>query len=198
MLVFSDHCGNELPNPLTQNKFMELIDECALLGAAILSAQKLEFALYGIVAHLSHLPEAQKEKRFRDLTPEKFLRGNVDDLKATLGQLETAFSEKLLISTSDLKDFVRDRNLIAHNYWRLTKSNINGGEKLTDPEAFLRRFLARCDQWASIVRGLLWVLMRATAEKEGRLSELNFNEQQMSDIAAYDAQSSASYVYKVR
>jgi len=79
----------------------QIEESAALLGAAMLSAQKLEFALYGIVSYLSHTPEAQKEKRFRDLTPEKFLRGNVEDLKATLGQLETAFGEKLLISTDD-------------------------------------------------------------------------------------------------
>ena len=92
---------------------MDLIDECALIGAAILSAQKLEFALYGIVSHLSDL---QGDKRFRDLTPEKFLLGNINDLKVTFGQLEAAFGEKLLISSKDLKDFIKDRNLIAHNY----------------------------------------------------------------------------------
>jgi hypothetical protein len=166
---------------------MNLIDECALVGAAILSAQRLEFALYGIVAHLSHLPEAQKEKRFRDLTPEKFLRGNIEDLKATFGQLETAFGEKLLISTSGLKEFISDRNLIAHNYWRLTKSNVKEGEKLSDPEVFLKDFLARCDQWVSIFKGLLYVLMEAAAKKEGRLSEINFSEQQQNDIKAYCA-----------
>lgn len=166
---------------------MDLIDECALLGAAILSAQKLDFALYGIVSHLSHLPEAQKEKRFRNLTPEKFLRGNAEDLRATFGQLETAFVEKLLISTDELKKFISDRNLIAHNYWRLTKSNVKDGDRLSDPEAFLKEFLVRCDQWAGIIRGLLYVLMEAAAEKESRLSEINFNEQQQKDIKTYCA-----------
>lgn len=164
---------------------MDLLDECALLGAAILSAQKFEFALYEIISHLSYLPEAQRERRFRDLTPERFLRGSVDDLKATLGQLETVFGEKLLISTNDLKKFIKDRNLIAHNYWRLTKANVKNAEKLDDPEKFLRDFLMRCDQWAGVIRGLLYVFMKAAAEKEGRLSELNFNEQQKSDITAY-------------
>lgn len=132
---------------------MDLVDEYALIGAAILSAQKFEFTFCGIVAHLSHLPEAQKEKRFRELTPEKFLRGSLEDTKATLGQLEKTFGDKLLISTSDLKQFIEDRNLIAHNYWRLTKSHIKGARKLNDPESFLRGFLARCDQWSRILRG---------------------------------------------
>ena len=173
---------------------MDLIDECVLLGAAILSAQKLEFALYGIVSHLSHLPEAQKEKRFRDLTPEKFLHGNIEDLKVTLGQLETAFGEKLLISTNELKDFIKDRNIIAHSYWRLVKSNINDNDNLADPEAFLRGFITRCDQWVSIVSGLLYVFMKTAAEKEGRLSEIDFNEQQLNDITAYYAHASVSLV----
>jgi hypothetical protein len=164
---------------------MDLIDECALLGASLLAAQKLEFALYGIISHLSHLPEAQKEKRFRDLTPEQFLRGDANELKATLGQLEMAFGNRLLLSSAELKRFVQDRNLIAHNYWRLTKVNIRGAETLVNPEAFLRDFLERCDHWAAIVRGLLYALMEAFANKEERLHELNFNEQQKSDIRAY-------------
>ena len=173
---------------------MDLIDECALLGASIISAQKLEFALYGIVSHLAHLPEAQKEKRFRDLTPERFLRGNTEDLQATLGQLETTFGQKLLISTSELKGFISNRNLIAHNYWRLTKSSIKGGERLSDPEVFLREFLARCDQWTSIIRGLLYVLMEAAAKKEGRISEINFSEQQQKDIKAYYAHAAIRHI----
>mgnify|MGYP000461551835 CR=1 FL=1 len=165
---------------------MDLIDEYVLLGAALLAAQKFEFALYGIISHLSHLPEAHKEKRFRELTPEKFLRGNVEDLKATLGQLEAVFGDRLLISTDELKTFINDRNLIAHNYWRLTKSNVAGAERLDDPETFLRNFLERSDQWSSIIRGLLYSLMKETAKKENRLDELSFSEQQIKDIKAYD------------
>lgn len=164
---------------------MDLINECARIGAAILSVQKFEFAIYGIVSHLCHLPEAQKDKRFRDLTPEKFLRGNTEDLRVTLGQLENAFGKKLLISTNELTDFIRDRNLIAHNYWRLTKTNIKEGEKLSDPEEFLMDFLVRCNQWTSIVNGLLCLLIKVSATKEDRLQEINFNEQQVSDITAY-------------
>jgi len=164
---------------------MDIIDECALLGASLLAAQKFEFALYGIISHLSHLPEAQKEKRFRELTPEKFLRGSPEDLKATLGQLETAFGDKLLLSTDELRGFIRDRNLIAHNYWRLTRSNIKDAEKLENPNSFLRSFLERCEHWTTITRGLLYVFMKASAEKQNRTSEINFNEQQESDIAAY-------------
>lgn len=164
---------------------MNIQDECALVGAAVLSSQKFEFALYGIVSLLPHAPEAQRERRFRNLTLETFLRGDTADLKVTLGQLVSAFGDKLLLNTRDLEKFVNDRNLIAHNYWRLTKSNIAGGGKLDDPEAFLKDFLGRCDHWASIARGLVCLFMHAAAEKEGRVSETNFDAQQLIDIATY-------------
>ena len=163
------------------------IDECILLGGSLLAVQKFEFALYGIISHLPHLPEAQKEKRFRELTPEKFLRGDPEDLKATLGQLETAFGEKLLLSTTELKSLIKDRNLIAHNYWRLTKSNIKSAEKLESPLVFLKTFIERCEYWTTIIRGLLWILMKASAEKENRISEVNFTESQEIEILAYYA-----------
>lgn len=151
----------------------------------MLGAQKLEFSLYGVVAHLSHLNEAQKEKRFRELTPEKFLRGSSDDLKATFGQIEKVFGKRLLISNNELTKFIEDRNLIAHNYWRLTKSKINGSQQLNNPEEFLRNFISRCSYWQHVFNGLIYKLMEATAEKENRLNEINFNDQQRRDIEAY-------------
>jgi hypothetical protein len=86
-----------------------------LLGTAVLLAQKLEFALYGIVAHFSYLPEAQREKRFRELKPEAFLRGDPSDLKATLGQLVASFEKSLRLASNELDRLVKDRSLIAHN-----------------------------------------------------------------------------------
>ena len=98
---------------------MDIIFECQLLGGCLIGVQKVEFVLYGIVAHLSHFPEA-KEKRFRELTPELFLRENPKELKSTLGQIEKAFGKKLNISGDDLTKFIDSRNLIAHNYYRMT------------------------------------------------------------------------------
>lgn len=164
---------------------MEILEECTLLGASLLGAQKLEFALYGVVSHLSHLDEAKKEKRFRDLTPEKFLRGSVDDLKVTFGQLEKSFGKRLLISNDDLIELIKDRNTIAHNYWRLTKSGVRGSEKLSDPEDFLRKFIFKCEYWQKVFNGLLLFMMEVIAEKENRMDEINFTESQKKDMAAY-------------
>jgi len=164
---------------------VDTLEECALLGASLLGAQKLEFALYGVVAHLSHLDEAQKKKRFRELTPEKFLRGSVDDLKVTFGQLEKAFGQRLLISNEELLKLIKNRNLIAHNYWRLTKADISGSGILDNPETFLKEFISMCDYWQKVFNGLVFTLIEAAAKKENRLDEICFNENQRKDIAAY-------------
>ena len=84
-------------------------DEFRLLGGAIAAAQRAEFALYGLAAHVAHTPAAQKKKHFRDLTPEKFLRGDVKELKATLGELVDVFGETFLVHTPELVDFYKDR-----------------------------------------------------------------------------------------
>ena len=90
----------------------------ALLGLALYGAQRVEFALYGIAAHASHTPAAQRERRFANLSGEKFLRGDPSELKATLGQLVTIFGDAFLIKTPDLIDFYERRNLIAHDFYR--------------------------------------------------------------------------------
>ncbi|MFS6536538.1 hypothetical protein V6D52_04450 [Idiomarina loihiensis] len=164
---------------------MDPLEECTLLGASLLGAQKLEFALYGVVAHLSHLDEAQKEKRFRELTPEKFLRGSVEDLKITFGQLEKVFGKKLLISNDELIKFIKDRNLIAHNYWRLTKADVKGSEQLNDPETFLKDFVSMCSYWQKVFNGMVFMLMEAAAKKENRTDEVSFTDNQKKDIEAY-------------
>lgn len=163
---------------------MDLIDECTLLGASLLGAQKFEFSLYGIVSHLSHAYEGKKDKRFSELNAEKFLRGPVEDLKLTLGQLENAFGEKLLLRNNELIKFIEDRNLIAHNYWRLTKTNIDGGEKLKEPELFLKTFIENCDYWQTVLNGYLWLLKDAFAKKENRTID-SFSEKQKNEIKAY-------------
>lgn len=141
----------------------ETLRECAFIGAAVLDAQKVEFALYGAISHLAGLPQNQ-DSRFRNLDPEKFLRGDVKDLKATLGQLVRAFGDKLLLTTEDLNKFVAERNLIVHDYWRLTKAHIQGGQRLEDPQKFLMQFTAKCLHWKKVLQGFI-ALMKIEAAK---------------------------------
>jgi len=158
--------------------------ECTLLGACLIGVQEVEFTLYGIASHLPHLPEA-KERRFRELTPEKFLRGDPDELKATFGQIEKVFGKKLSISSPQLTDFITNRNLIAHNYYRLTRKGIKDAKQLDDPESFLKSFLAQCEYWKKVLFGLLTLIQLAAAQKEGREDEVKLDTHQLEAIDAY-------------
>ncbi|MGJ4754759.1 hypothetical protein [Leptospira kmetyi] len=162
--------------------------ECTLLGLALLMAQKVEFALYGIVAHISN-----RDKKFKNLTPETFLRGDLSDLKATLGQLKNYAGDKLLLSNNELQDFVDKRNLLVHNYWRLTKANIKNGETLPNPEQFLSNFIDECQRWMNILNGYIKILMQRIAEVENRTNEINFGEKEQQEMEVY-----IDHVYKNR
>lgn len=142
------------------------LDETTWLGAAIFNAQRVEVALYGLVPHFSHLPEVQKEKRFRELTPEKFIHGDFDELKATLGQLVKLVGHHFMLATPDFAVFYEDRNLIAHNYYRLFHTDI-GRPKRQDGEAFLKEFTFRAERWFDVLMGLYYELI-VSAAKQGK------------------------------
>ena len=91
-----------------------------LLGACLYSVQRLEFGLYGLAAHYSHIQKAQANRQFKDLDPEKFLRGDLSDLRATLGQVARTFGEELKIEGDFLDGFLERRNVIVHRFWRYT------------------------------------------------------------------------------
>ena len=160
-------------------------EELILLGAAIYQAQKVEWALYGIAAHASHLPVAQRERRFKQLTPESFLRGNLAALKATLGQIASRFGEAFLISNPALERFVADRNLIVHDFYRLFHAKVRDAQHRDDPIEFLNDFCRRCEHWLAIILGLLVVLRERAAEKEGRTDELVLTDKDQINKAAY-------------
>jgi hypothetical protein len=160
----------------------EKVREMALLGTAVLLAQKFEFALYGIVAHFSHLPEAQQEKRFRELKPEAFLRGDPSDLKATLGQLAARFGKPLLLASNELDRLVEDRNLIVHNYWRTFHLNVEGIDRRRDAEPFLISFISLADHLLKVLSGLLARLRIEAALKEGREGEITLGEGDLANM----------------
>ena len=165
---------------MNEDNQIEIIIECALVGAAILGAQKVEFALYGIAAHLN-----LQDKRVNKLDPEKFLRGDIKNIKMTLGTLVKFVGDKLLLSTDELDQFVDERNLIAHNYWRLTKAKIRDGRKLDNPEEFLIQFAAKCDYWEKVLSGLIALMKQKAAENENRESELKLSEKESSNLKYY-------------
>ena len=168
------------------NFSMDNVEEAALLGVALLQVQRLEFALYGVASHLTHLEPVRKHKKLKNLTGESFLRGSLSELNMTFGQLNKAVSEQILICTDELSAFVRKRNILVHDYWRLVKSNIKGAKKLDDPERFLREFVDDCKYWDAVFQGLVFTLMRISAAKDQRLDELNFDEAKFKCIEAYE------------
>jgi hypothetical protein len=156
--------------------------EMALLGTAVLLAQKFEFALYGLAAHLSHLPEAQQEKRFRKLNPEAFLRGDPSDLKATLGQLAAKFGKPLLLASNELDRLVADRNLIVHGYWRAFHANIEGVDRRQDAEQFLTSFISLAEHLLKVVSGLITSMRIEAASKEGFEGGFGFSEEDLASM----------------
>lgn len=139
-------------------------------------AQKIEFLLYGICAHLSHTPEAKTDKRFKNISGEAFLRGNPSDYKVTMGQLLHIFGDKLLISGPEFDRFCDERNLIAHNYWRIFHAKIKGGVQRDDGIPFLADFIQRGQDLLNVVLGLHAHLIQAGAVMHGRESDFPLTE----------------------
>ena len=147
-----------------------------LLGFALYGVQAFEFGLYGIASHCSHLPDAQSERRFRDLDPEKFLRGDISDLKATLGQIVRVFGDSFLIGCDELDAFIGKRNDIAHNIWRFTNTSLHPSP-IADIKQYLKDFIAESKYWRTIIRGLTAAMRVAAAEAEGRSDELSLSDE---------------------
>lgn len=149
-----------------------------LLGLSLYAAQKFEFGLYGIASHMSHLPEAKKDRRFANLTPDVFLSSDPKDKekrKATLGQICELFGDRLLLSSDELESFVANRNLIAHDFWRAVRP-LRGHVEISNPNEFLRDFIRSAQEQTSTLQGLLSHLMEAAAKKEGRSEEIFLTE----------------------
>ena len=169
---------------MTEANDEKRLEECAMIGAAVLCSQRIEFLLYGLISHLGE-DHKDQDKRFRNLDPEKFLRGNVRDLKVTLGQLVDAYGDKLLLSTEDLVKFVEQRNLIIHSYWRLTKSNIRDGERLENSVQFLKNFLDECGHWEKVLQGLMATMKVAISKKAGDRLESQITAEEQCNMEYY-------------
>ncbi|MCY3787887.1 MAG: hypothetical protein OXH63_03765 [Gemmatimonadetes bacterium] len=159
--------------------------ECATIGEAVLAAQRIEFLLNGLIAHVK--PELKRrDKRLRQLTGETFLRGDPSALRATLGQLVEAYGIELLLSVDDLRNFVKNRNLIVHDYWRLSKDRIRGGRTLENPIAFLREFIGDCQRWEGILRGLLAHMRISAARAAGGEKQANLTIEDLDYMDQYE------------
>lgn len=184
--------GESVSNPDNNE---EVLEECATIGAAVLAAQRVEFLLYGLISHVK--PELKRGgKRFEDLTPESFLRADPSNLRATLGQLTKAYGPKFLLSADDLAVFVKNRNLIAHDYWRLTKARIQDGRALENPMPFLQEFLNDCSRWERILQGLLAIMRLSIARRTGGEQQLALTQEDLDYMDQYSQHVQSHLVHK--
>ncbi|CAK3988884.1 hypothetical protein [Vibrio crassostreae] len=118
----------------------------ALLGASLLASQKVELALFTVISKLTKaLSKEQQQSLGLDL--DTFLRETSSEQASTLSLYEQTFGEQLPLKTNELNDFIYHRNLVTRGFWRVTGADVKGGEKLANPELYLKEFLAKCEYW---------------------------------------------------
>ena len=121
-------------------------NEHALLGASLLASQKVELALFTVISKLTKaLSKEQQQSLGLDL--DTFLRETSSEQASTLNLYEQTFGEQLPLKTNELNDFIYHRNLVTRGFWRVTGADVKGGEKLANPELYLKEFLAKCEYW---------------------------------------------------
>lgn len=125
-------------------------NEHALLGASLLASQKVELALFSVISKLAKaLPKEAQQPL--DLDLDTFLREKPSEQAATLILYEQTFGEQLPLKTNELNDFIYHRNLVTRGFWRVTGADVKGGEKLANPELYLKEFLAKCEYWQVMI-----------------------------------------------
>ena len=121
-------------------------NEHALLGASLLASQKVELALFTVISKLTKaLSKEQQQSLGLDL--DTFLRETSSEQASTLNLYEQTFGEQLPLKTNELNDFIYHRNLVTRGFWRVTGADVKGGEKLANPELYLKEFLAKWEYW---------------------------------------------------
>ncbi|MFA0330105.1 hypothetical protein [Vibrio cyclitrophicus] len=121
-------------------------NEHALLGASLLASQKVELALFSVISKLAKaLPKEQQQPLGLDLYT--FLREKPSEQASMLSLYEQTFGEQLPLKANELNDFIYHRNLVTRGFWRVTGADVKGGEKLANPELYLKEFLAKCEYW---------------------------------------------------
>ncbi|MFS1467612.1 hypothetical protein A165_23420 [Vibrio tasmaniensis ZS-17] len=121
-------------------------NEHALLGASLLASQKVELALFNVISKLAKaLPKEAQHQLGLDL--DTFLREKPSEQASTLSHYENTFGEQLPLQKNEISDFIYHRNLVTRSFWRVTGADVKGGEKLENPELYLKEFLAKCEYW---------------------------------------------------
>ncbi len=159
--------------------------ELTLLGACVYSVQKFEYGLYGLASHYSHISEAKNNRAFKNLDPEKFLRGDLSDFRATLGQISGTFGNEFHLKSEFLDGFLEKRNLIVHRIWRLTHDRKDEAP-FSDLGEFLQDFLLECEEWIKIFRGLLSLIIEGAWIKSDKQEKFIRSEQDAECVKAFE------------
>lgn len=127
-----------------------IYNEHALLGASLLASQKVELALFSVISKLAKaLPKEQQQPLGLEL--DTFLKEKPSEQASTLSLYEQTFGEQLPLKTNEISDFIYHRNLVTRGFWRVTGADVKGGEKLANPELYLKEFLAKCEYWQVMI-----------------------------------------------
>jgi len=124
----------------------QISNEHALLGASLIASQKVELALFNVISKLAKTLSKDAHKEL-GLDSETFLREKACHQEATLSLYEQTFGEQLPLKKSEFNDFIYHRNVVIRSFWRVTGADVKGGEKLANPELYLKEFLAKCEYW---------------------------------------------------
>nr|WP_246847532.1 hypothetical protein [Vibrio crassostreae] len=116
------------------------------MGASLLASQKVELALFTVISKLTKALSKEQQQSL-GLDMDTFLRETSSEQASTLSLYEQTFGEQLPLKTNELNDFIYHRNLVTRGFWRVTGADVKGGEKLANPELYLKEFLAKCEYW---------------------------------------------------
>tara|TARA_B100001059_G_scaffold202399_1_gene210338 strand:+ start:132 stop:566 length:435 start_codon:yes stop_codon:yes gene_type:complete len=136
--------------PTVSSTEQHISNEHALLGASLLASQKVEWALFSVISTLAKaLPKEAQQSLDLDLAT--FLRDKPSEQDTMLTFYEHMFGAQLPLSKNELNDFIYHRNLVTRGFWQVTGANVKGGEKLANPELYLKEFLAKCEYWQVMI-----------------------------------------------
>ncbi|WP_146493109.1 hypothetical protein [Vibrio cyclitrophicus] len=139
-----------MTTPTVSSTEQHISNEHALLGASLLASQKVEWALFSVISTLAKaLPKDAQQSLDLDLAT--FLRDKPSEQDTMLTFYEHMFGAQLPLSKNELNDFIYHRNLVTRGFWQVTGANVKGGEKLANPELYLKEFLAKCEYWQVMI-----------------------------------------------
>ncbi|OCH44980.1 hypothetical protein [Vibrio cyclitrophicus] len=139
-----------MTTPTVSSTEQHISNEHALLGASLLASQKVEWALFSVISTLAKaLPKEAQQSLDLDLAT--FLRDKPSEQDTMLTFYEHMFGAQLPLSKNELNDFIYHRNLVTRGFWQVTGANVKGGEKLANPELYLKEFLAKCEYWQVMI-----------------------------------------------